>query len=95
MPPKCLEIIVVLCFEKRFAKQNSVIRQNQTFCSPKFLGWLRHCIGVFKVSKTIGVGTRLVAFETETKPETNKTETYKNGSRDRDQVLRYQHFFFC
>jgi len=26
MPPKCLEHIVILCFERRFSKQNSVIR---------------------------------------------------------------------
>ena len=33
-PPKFLENIVILCFERRFSKQNSVIRLNQTFCPP-------------------------------------------------------------
>ena len=48
-PPKCLENIVTLCFEKRFSKQNSVIRLKsytltppKFFGHPKFLGWLRH-----------------------------------------------------
>ena len=36
MPPKCLEIIVILCLERCFSKQNSVIRRNnQTIWSPK------------------------------------------------------------
>ena len=33
--PQFLENIVVLCFERRFSKQNSFIRLNQTFCPPK------------------------------------------------------------
>jgi len=40
---------------------------------------------IFKVS-------RLVAFETWTRPETFETETHKNGSRDRDQVSRLHHW---
>jgi len=47
--PKFLENIVILCFERRFSKQNSVIRLKSNFLSPKnflptskFLGWLRH-----------------------------------------------------
>jgi len=42
-PPKFLENIVILCFERRFSKQNSVIRQEsnilalpQFFCPPNF-----------------------------------------------------------
>jgi len=49
MPPtKFLENIVILCFERRFFKQNSVIRLKSSilappnFAPPKFLGWLRH-----------------------------------------------------
>jgi len=41
-PPKFLENIVILCFERRFSKQNSVIRQKSNFLPPKFLGWLHH-----------------------------------------------------
>jgi len=41
--PKCLENIVILCFEKRFSKENSVIRLKSNILPPKFLGWLRHC----------------------------------------------------
>jgi len=47
--PKFLENIVNLCFEKRFSKQNSVIRLKSNTLAPpnflapsKFLGWLRH-----------------------------------------------------
>jgi len=37
--PKFLENIIILCFERRFSKQNSVIRlQSNIFDSPKFLG---------------------------------------------------------
>jgi len=44
MPPKFLENIVILCFERRFSKQNSVIPlKSHTLTPPKFLGWLRHC----------------------------------------------------
>jgi len=36
-PPKFLENIVILCFERRFFRQNSVIRlKNQAFWPPKF-----------------------------------------------------------
>jgi len=48
-PPKCLENMVILCFERRFPKQNSVIHlkssilaQKKIFGPLKFLGWLRH-----------------------------------------------------
>jgi len=38
-PPKFLEKIVILCFERRFSKQNSVIRlKSNIFGLPKFLG---------------------------------------------------------
>jgi len=42
--PQFLENIVILCFERRFSKQNSVIRQQSNIlASQQFLGWLRHC----------------------------------------------------
>jgi len=50
MPPKFLDNIVILCIERRFSKQNSVIRLKSNillplkfFGPPKFFGWLRHC----------------------------------------------------
>jgi len=43
-PPKFLENIVIFCFERRFSKQNSVVRlKSNIFALPKFLAWLRHC----------------------------------------------------
>jgi len=44
MPPqKFLENVAILCFERRFSKQNSVIRlKSNILAPPKFLGWLRH-----------------------------------------------------
>jgi len=37
MPPKFLEDIVILCFERRFSKQNSVIHlKSNIFAPPKF-----------------------------------------------------------
>jgi len=33
-PPKSLENIVILCFEKRFSKQNSVIRLKSNILAP-------------------------------------------------------------
>ena len=43
-PPKFLENIVILCFERRFSIQNSVIRlKSNILAPPKFFGWLRHC----------------------------------------------------
>jgi len=45
MPPKFSESIVILCFERRFSKQNRVIRlKSNIFGAPKFLGWPRHCL---------------------------------------------------
>jgi len=47
--PKFLENIVILCFERRFFKQNSIIRLQSNilphpkfFAPPQYLGWLRH-----------------------------------------------------
>ena len=38
IPPKVLENIVILCFERRFSKQNSVIRLKSNILGPrKFL----------------------------------------------------------
>jgi len=43
MPPKFLENIVILSFERRFSKQNRAIRLKSTILAPpKFLGWLRY-----------------------------------------------------
>jgi len=41
-PSKFLEHMVILCFERHFSKQNSVIRL-KSHISPQFLGWLRYC----------------------------------------------------
>jgi len=42
-PPKFLENIVILCFEKVFSKQNGVSRLISNILPPqKFWGWLRH-----------------------------------------------------
>jgi len=49
-PLKFVENIVILFLERRFSKQNSVIRRKSNILAPlkifrpsKFLGWLRHC----------------------------------------------------
>jgi len=40
---KVSENILILCFERHFPKQNSVIRlKSNILAPPKFLGWLRH-----------------------------------------------------
>ena len=42
--PKFLENIVILCYERRFSKQNSVVRLKSNILPPKkFVGWLSHC----------------------------------------------------
>ena len=41
-PLKGLENIVILCFERRFSKQNCLIRLKSNILPPKFLGCLRH-----------------------------------------------------
>jgi len=38
MPPKFLENIVILCFERRFSKQNSVIRLELKILPPQISG---------------------------------------------------------
>jgi len=38
MPPKCSENIVILCFERRFVKQNSVIRLKSSILAHQILG---------------------------------------------------------
>jgi len=46
MPPKFLEHIVILCFERRFSKQNSVIRIKSNILTPKtFFGLLNFWAG--------------------------------------------------
>ena len=49
MPPKFLEHIVILCLERQYSRQNSVIRLKSNilllpkfFWLPTFLGWLRY-----------------------------------------------------
>jgi len=43
--PQILENVVILCFERCFSKQSSVIRlKSNNLAPPKFLGWLRHCL---------------------------------------------------
>ena len=47
MPPQFLENIVILCFERRVSKQNSVIRLKSNILPPKkILGWLRHWLAM-------------------------------------------------
>ena len=47
-PARFLEKTVIFCFERRFSTQNSVIRlKSNILAPPKFLGWLRHCPGVY------------------------------------------------
>jgi len=47
MPQKYLENMGILCFERRFSKQNSVIRLKLNILVPKkFLGWLGHWCNV-------------------------------------------------
>ena len=42
-PQKFLENIVILCFERRFSKQNNIILLKlNILLPPKFFGWLRH-----------------------------------------------------
>jgi len=46
-PPDFLEHKVILCFERRFSKQDSVIRLKSNILvpqkiPPQFFGWLRH-----------------------------------------------------
>jgi len=43
-PNICMPCLVVLCFEKRCPKPNSVVRLNSKYSAPpKLLGWLRYC----------------------------------------------------
>jgi len=46
MPPKFLEYLVILCFERRYLKQNPVARLQSNISPkiphPQFLGWLHH-----------------------------------------------------
>jgi len=45
IPQKFLKNIVILWFQRRFSKQNSVIRlKSNIMGSPNFLGWLRHWV---------------------------------------------------
>jgi len=41
MPPKRLAYTVILCLERRYPKQNSVIRLTPNTIAPQILGWLR------------------------------------------------------
>jgi len=50
--------MVILCFERRFFQQNSVIRVKPNILPPQFLGWLRHCPLIYK-----GFDKTLFGFE--------------------------------
>jgi len=39
---RCSESLVILCFEKRYPKQNTVTTQKSKILTPKLLGWLHH-----------------------------------------------------
>ena len=45
MPPRFLENIVILCFERRFSKQNSVIRLKSTILPPTNF-WVGYGTGI-------------------------------------------------
>jgi len=68
-PPKFFENIVILCFEKRFSKQNSVIRLKsnilspQNFCPPEISGLATPLAGVVVYwKKTKTTPTAIVTF---------------------------------
>jgi len=42
------EYLVILCFDRRYTKQNNVTRlESNILAHPKILGWLRHCLAVW------------------------------------------------
>ena len=51
MPPKCLERMVILSFERHFSKQNSVIRLKSNILSPPFFAppksWTGYATAVY------------------------------------------------
>ena len=49
------ENVVILCFERRFSKQNSVIRLKSNILEPqKFLGWLCYCnLAIVALNKVV------------------------------------------
>ena len=56
-PPKFLEHTVILCFERRYCKQNGVIRLKSKHCAPpEFLGWLRDWMRAPQQSLDAAVG---------------------------------------
>jgi len=68
-PPKLLENIVILCFERRFSKQNSVIHaksniwpQKNFSAPPKFLGLLCHWAVSPWPNKKFFRGSQVVQF---------------------------------
>ena len=67
--------MVILCFERRFFKQNSVIRLKPNIYPPKFLGWLRHCAN-FRFSIIFDVFDRYFC-----KVETRACETLRSCAR--------------
>jgi len=48
-----LENIIILCFEKRFYKQNSAIRLKSYILTPKFLGWLATAFKLMTLSRIV------------------------------------------
>ena len=62
-PPKFLKNIIILCFERRFAKQNRVVRLKSYILPPKILGWLRHWL--IRFSKLNTEHNRPVALHSE------------------------------
>ena len=63
LSPKFLENIVILCFERRFSKQNSVIRLKSNILDPPIF-WPSQIFGLatplFRVISRAGLGLRLV-----------------------------------
>jgi len=42
-PPTFLAYLDILCFKRRYPKQNTVAHLNSKICSPKIMGCLHHC----------------------------------------------------
>jgi len=48
VPPEFRAHLVVLCFDRRCLKQNTVARlESKYLAAPKILGWLRYCLRAF------------------------------------------------
>jgi len=70
MPPKLLKHIVILYFERRYPKQNSVIRLKSNILVSHILGWLRYSLHhifsrrspYFNTSLSVGSSNAIKSF---------------------------------